>query len=132
MTNPTRQTAATPYRRAANQERRLAHTLTQLGHDVIRAAGSHGAFDLLATRAGHSLAISAKRDRHSISPAEWHALWTLHIRHDWTPLIADMTGPRHTTRLWELRGDKPRNAPIDHWLSEYELQLHAPEPGYRT
>ena len=91
------------YRKGVDLERRVIRDLTQHGYDCIRAAGSHGAFDVLACKTGQALVINVKWDRARVTPAERQTLTMLAQRHGWTPVIADHTGYYHlqtTGREW--------------------------------
>jgi Holliday junction resolvase len=109
---------STNYRLGAELERSVAQRLRTKGWLVVRAAGSHGPFDLVALREARSpLLIQCKTDRRTLDAVTWHALFTLALSLDATPIIADRNGPRREATLWVMLGERPKYRQAGEYLS---------------
>jgi Holliday junction resolvase len=62
------------YAKGYRFERRCAKTLEAMGFFVIRSAGSHGLFDLVALKPGIVWLVQCKVNREDLSKAEREAL----------------------------------------------------------
>lgn len=71
----------TAYSRGSNFERRVIRHLMKEGWDCARTAGSHGAADIWAARAGEFIFIQCQIDNYFI-PAKVSALEELAHRHN--------------------------------------------------
>jgi Holliday junction resolvase len=112
----------TAYATGVAHERRTRARFIAHGWTVIRAAGSKGVFDLFAAHPTRGrVLVNCKRDRHAVTPTEWHALWHAARIVDAIPLIADMTGPRNALQLWQLTDDRPKGTRADQHLEQWHL-----------
>lgn len=64
------------YRNGSAMERRTKANLERDGYFVIKSAGSKGAADLVAIKAGEILLVQCKLDSY-VAPGEWNRLWEL-------------------------------------------------------
>lgn len=69
------------YRKGYNFERRIVKHLIAEGYDCARTAGSHGAADIWAARAGEFIFIQAQTDPY-FPPAKIEALREMAQRHN--------------------------------------------------
>lgn len=100
---------STNYRLGAELERTVQHRLVAKGWTVVRAAGSHGPFDLVAMREARGpLFIQCKTDRRTLDAESWRALFILALDLGGTPIIADRSGPRREATLWVILGERPK------------------------
>jgi len=60
----------TRYNRGRAREWKTISLLESLGYECVRAAGSHGVFDVWACSKTELLLVQVKGDSHKISPAE--------------------------------------------------------------
>lgn len=91
------------YRRGANFERRVKKYFEDLGYYVIRSAGSHGVFDLIAIKRGIVLGIQCKIDG-KLTPKEKLAMLTASAKFGIKPLLAYREG-RKLKIEYLFRGD---------------------------
>ena len=75
------------YSNGADLERRVCTELTRDGYVCVRAAGSKGATDVVATKPGQVLFIQAKLSNPQISPSERAALVAAASRAGAVPLV---------------------------------------------
>lgn len=105
------------YARGAELERTVAEKLRARGWTVIRAAGSHGPFDLVAIQPGPRLwLIQCKTDRRTLDAETWHALFTLAMGLGGIPMLADRSGPSRAAALWVLLDERPKYRKPDEYL----------------
>ncbi len=89
-------------------ERRVAATLTGDGYLVIRAAGSHGAADLIALKPGQVLFVQVKLGgAGACPPAEWDLFFDLATSVGALPILAYRPG-RQGVAFWLVTGRKER------------------------
>lgn len=91
MTNAQRGTA---------HENRAKARLERDGYFVVRSAGSKGAVDLIAVKAGQILMIQCKLDDY-MGPKEWNRLLDIAQKAGGIPLLYGGRG-----RVWRLAGRK--------------------------
>jgi Holliday junction resolvase len=77
--------------RGASFERKVADLLESDGYLVIRAAGSHGAADLVALKLGQVLFVQCKLNGRC-DPSEWNEFFRLAAQVGALPLIAYRPG----------------------------------------
>jgi Holliday junction resolvase len=103
---PDRSKNRTNGRRGTDFERKVADALTTDGYLVIRAAGSHGAADLVAVKTGQVLFVQCKLNGRC-DPPEWNEFHRLAMSVGALPIIAyrpgrqgiayrKVTGPKDT------------------------------------
>jgi Holliday junction resolvase len=89
-------------------ERKVAEKLTADGYLVIRAAGSHGAADLVAVKTGQVLFVQVKLGgAGACSPAEWNEFFRLAVSVGALPILAYRPG-RQGVAYWLVTGPKDR------------------------
>ncbi len=89
-------------------ERKVAAQLTEDGYLVIRAAGSHGAADLVAVKPGQVLFVQVKLGgAGACSPAEWNEFFRLASQVQALPILAYRPG-RQGVAYWLVTGPKER------------------------
>ena len=89
-------------------ERKVAAELTADGYLVIRAAGSHGAADLVAVKPGQVLFVQVKLGgAGACSPAEWNEFFRLASSVAALPILAYRPG-RQGVAYWLVTGAKER------------------------
>lgn len=108
-------------------ERKVAAALEADGYLVIRAAGSHGAADLVAVKTGQVLFVQVKLGgAGACSPAEWNEFFRLASSVGALPILAYRPG-RQGVAYWLVTGPKDRptkTPPAVAWTSD-ELLEHA-------
>lgn len=89
-------------------ERKVAADLTDNGYLVIRAAGSHGAADLVAVKPGQVLFVQVKLGgAGACPPAEWDVFYRLAVSVAALPILAYRPG-RQGIAYWLVAGPKAR------------------------
>lgn len=89
-------------------ERKVSAALTEDGYLVIRAAGSHGAADLIAIKPGQVLFVQVKLGgAGACSPAEWNEFFRLATSVAALPILAYRPG-RQGIAYWLVTGAKER------------------------
>jgi len=89
-------------------ERKVAERLTADGYLVIRAAGSHGAADLVAVKTGQVLFVQVKLGgAGACAPAEWNEFFRLATSVGALPVLAYRPG-RQGVAYWLVTGPKDR------------------------
>lgn len=89
-------------------ERKVAEKLTTDGYLIIRAAGSHGAADLVAVKTGQVLFVQVKLGgAGACSPAEWNEFFRLATSVGALPILAYRPG-RQGVAYWLVTGSKDR------------------------
>lgn len=78
----------TNYKRGANAERELKKMLEADGAFVVRAAGSHGPFDVVAFRDGFIYGYQVKTGKAAFSENEREKMLRTGMAHGITPYIA--------------------------------------------
>lgn len=101
-------------------ERQTKAALEAFGWVVVRAAGSLGAADLLAIRAGFRPLLVACKITGYLLPAERRALIEWAAKGDARALMAQRTKPGRVG-LWEVHEDAKKRPPVD--------ELPAPRKG---
>ena len=87
----------TQYTRGANFERRVIRKLVKDGWDCARTAGSHGAADIWAARAGEFMFIQCQIDNY-FEPAKTEALIDLAHRNNSQAWLAWREGKKLVMR----------------------------------
>lgn len=89
-------------------ERKVAAHLETDGYLVIRAAGSHGAADLIALKPGQVLFVQVKLGgAGACAPAEWNLFYQLATSVGAMPVLAYRPG-RQGVAYWLVTGPKER------------------------
>lgn len=109
------------YERGAALERKVKAFLEQRGWFCMRGAGSHGAVDIWATRAGVQLFVQAKTNGF-LQEQEWNDLLAVARQYQAVPILA-RKGPRGTpVELLAINGPKipnSRNQPLTHFPVDF-------------
>lgn len=100
----------THYARGADFERRTQAHLTGLGYWTARVAGSHGAADLVALRAGEDPLLVQCKTGGWLAPLARHELLTLAKRTGAVPVVASRgAAPHYPLTYRRLTGHGPKD-----------------------
>ena len=88
------------YSNGMAMERRTKAKLERDGYYVVKSAGSKGAADLVAVKAGEILFIQCKLDSY-VAPEEWNVLWGLCQRTGAVPVVVG-----RGQKVWRITGPK--------------------------
>lgn len=108
----------TQYQRGSRFEAAIRADLESDGYWTIRAAGSHGLADVIATKPGEVLAVQAKL---GVMPhGEWNALFRLCAEFGMVPLVADRPkrGAIRYRRITGVHVARSRTWPCELWAAE--------------
>lgn len=109
-------------------ERKVAAELERDGYLLIRAAGSHGAADLVALKPGQVLFVQVKLGgAGQCAPAEWNEFYRLATSVGALPILAYRPG-RQGVAYWLVTGPKDRptkTPPAVAWTPDELLLEHA-------
>lgn len=109
-------------------ERKVSAGLERDGYLVIRAAGSHGAADLVALKPGQVLFVQVKLGgAGACSPAEWNEFYRLATSVDALPILAYRPG-RQGVAYWLVTGSKDRPTrvpPAVAWVTDELAEVAA-------
>lgn len=111
----------TNYRRGAEFERAVAKDLEKYGFVTVRSAGSHKPADVVAMKAGETLAIQCKRDG-VLRPDEWNKFYCWAAVAGATPILASK-GPRGSGIIYSRlasRKDGRGRQPLVPWAPQKE------------
>lgn len=89
------------------KEWKVRDALIADGYEVLRAAGSKGALDLLAIKPGEQLFVQVKSGQQGLGPAAWNRLFDLAAMVGAIPILADVQ-PRVPVAYWRLVARKER------------------------
>ena len=90
-------------RNGADFERTVLADLDERGWWCIRAAGSHGAADVVALRSGWDPVLVQAKASGVIGPAEWDELWRAAERAGGNAVVADRVRDAHDRRRTRIR-----------------------------
>lgn len=90
-------------RNGAAFERQVAEHLRGRGWWCVRAAGSHGAADVVALREGWDPVLVQCKASGAISPAEWDELWDAARRAGGNAVVADRVTDESDRRRTRIR-----------------------------
>jgi Holliday junction resolvase len=93
------------YRAGRDSEHKVRDDLTDNGYEVIRAAGSKGACDLIAFKPGQVLLVQVKRSGY-VAPEAWNRLHALAACLPGVVAVIADAAPRKPLAYWRLDGPK--------------------------